>query len=380
MSKQIVVAIMLLMVTAVVGGGREPNVAKPTAPNTVGEVSPAKRPQAAAGMEAAPATEKPGRANEPCLGQLSLSKAAEYLDAGAHAHEKNCFACHATFAYLAAWPAISTTTLTQRQARQALEKFAAKLAVTKLSPRDTPPLRVSEAVMTAATLAQHDAATQGKLHPLTRKALDRIWDLQRDDGGWNWVKKNQPPSEIDDHFGVTIAAIGVGTAPDHYADTPQARKGLDRIRHYLREHPPATMHQRAMLLLAARCVEGLMTAEQLKQSVADLFALQRPDGGWAMASLGDWKRVDGAPLDRTVSDGYGTGFAVYVLRHGGGIPADDPRLHKGVLWLETHQRASGCWFTRSPYKNDERSTYAGTAYAILALDVFGELRGREPSP
>ena len=117
--------------------------------------------------------------------------------------------------------------------------------------------------MTAAVLAQHDAATRRKLHPLTRKALDRIWDLQRDDGGWNWVKKNQPPSEIDDHFGVTMAAIGVGMAPDRYADTPQARKGLDRIRHYLREHPPATMHQRGMLLLAAGCVEGLLTGAQL---------------------------------------------------------------------------------------------------------------------
>jgi squalene-hopene/tetraprenyl-beta-curcumene cyclase len=270
-------------------------------------------------------------------------------------------------------------TSTHRQTHQALEESAAKLAVAKLSPRETPPLQVSETVLTAAVLAQHDAATPRKLLPLTRKALDRIWDLQRDDGGWNWVKKNTPPSEIDDHFGVTMAAIAVGTAPDRYADTPQARKGLDGIRHYLREHPPATMHQRGMLLLAAGCVEGLLAGEQLTQSVADLFALQRPDGGWAMASLGDWKRVDGAPLDRTVSDGYGTGFAVYVLRRGGRIAADDPRLHKGLLWLETHQRVSGCWFTRSPYKNDELSTYTGTAYAVLALDACGKTGGREGS-
>jgi squalene-hopene/tetraprenyl-beta-curcumene cyclase len=133
------------------------------------------------------------------------------------------------------------------------------------------------------------------------------------------------------------------------------------------------MHQRAMLLLAAGCVEGLLTDEQIKQTVADLLALQRPDGGWAMASLGDWKRVDGVPLDRTTSDGYGTGFTIYVLRRGGGIAADDPRLQKGVLWLKTHQRTSGCWFTRSPYKNDELSTYVGTAHAILALDACGEI-------
>jgi squalene-hopene/tetraprenyl-beta-curcumene cyclase len=313
------------------------------------------------------------KAKEPFLKQLSLAKAREYFDAGAHAHENNCFACHGTFAYLAARPAVGKTTATQRQTWQSLETFAAKLAGEKLSPRETPPLSVCEAVLTAHALAQHDAVAGKKLLPLTRKALDRIWDLQRDDGSWNWVKQGAPPSEIDDHFGVTMAAVAVGTAPDRYADTPQARKGLDRVRRYLREHPPATMHQRGMLLLAAECVERLLTKEQCQQTIAGLFALQQPDGGWAMAALGDWKRADGAPLDRTLSDGYGTGFAVYVLRRGGRIAADDPRLRKGLLWLETHQRASGCWFTRSPHKNDELSTYAGTAYAVMALDACGEI-------
>ena len=323
--------------------------------------------------ETKPAATKPGGANEPCLKQLSLSKATEYLDAHAHSHETNCFACHATFAYLAARPVIGTMTTMHRQTRQSVEEFAAKLAGEKLSPRETPAGHVAEAVMTAAVLVQHDAVTEKKLLPLTRKVLDRIWDLQRDDGSWNWVKKGIPPSESDDHFGVTTAAIAVGTAPDRYADTPQARKGLERIRRYLREHTPANMQQRAMLLLAAGCVEGLLTGEQLKQSVADLFALQQPDGGWAMAGLGDWKRKDGGPLDRTASDGYGTGFAVYALRRGGRIAADDPRLHKGLLWLKTHQRASGCWFTRSPHDSDELSTNVGTVYAILALDACGEI-------
>ena len=89
--------------------------------------------------------------------------------------------------------------------------------------------------------------------------------------------------------------------------------------------------------------------------------------------------MDGAALDRTLSDGYGTGFAVYVLRRGGRIAADGPRLQKGLLWLKTHQPASGCWFTRSPHENDELSTYAGTAYVILALDACGEARYRQGS-
>jgi squalene-hopene/tetraprenyl-beta-curcumene cyclase len=255
-----------------------------------------------------------------------------------------------------------------------LEQSAAKLADAKLSPEDKP-ARVAEVVMTAAVLAQHDAATGGKLHPATRTALDRIWDVQRADGGWNWIKSGNPPSEIDDHFGVTTAAIGVAAAPQGYADTPRARKGLEAVRRWLRVHPPANMHQRGMLLLAAAHVDGLMSDQEIKQAVNDLAALQRPDGGWSMAGLGDWKRADGAPLDRNASDGYGTGFAAYVLRRGAAMPANDPRLQRAVAWLKTHQRASGCWFTRSPHKNDERSTYVGTAYAILALDACGALAG-----
>ena len=299
-----------------------------------------------------PAAKKPSRESEPLLAKFSLSKAAEYLDAGPHTCTEKCFACHVAFAYLAARPAISLATSAQRAERQALEGFAAKLAVEKFDPQKTAPLRVSETVLAAAVLAKNDAACHAKLHPLTRQVLDRIWDLQREDGGWNWSKANEPPSEIDDHFGVTMAAIGVGAAPDGYADTPQARKGLDGIRRYLREHPPKTMHQRGMLLLAAGCLEGLLTEQQCGQAAAELFALQRPDGGWSMGGLGDWKRKDGRPLDRTVSDGYGTGFCVFALRRGGRIAADDPRLQKGLTWPKSHQRASGCWFMRSPYHND----------------------------
>ena len=272
---------------------------------------------------AAQAETAPGPASEPLLERVSWSQAAAYLDAGAHAHENNCFACHATFAYLAARPALAATASVHQETRRALERSAAKFAAEKLSPGDKPD-RVAAVVMTAVVLAGHDAATSGKLQPLTRRALDRIWDLQREDGGWNWIKAGNAPSEIDDHFGVTTAAIGVAAAPDGYAATPQARRGLDGIRRYLHAHPPATVHQRAMLLLASARVDGLMSRRQTRQTADELFSLQQPDGGWAMAGLGDWKRVDGGPLDRTASDGYGTGFVLYVLRRAPRFPPRTP--------------------------------------------------------
>ena len=41
-----------------------------------------------------------------------------------------------------------------------------------------------------------------------------------------------------------------------------------------------------------------------------------------------------------------TGLAVLVLREAG-VPANDPRLQKGIQWLLANQRESGRWWTRS---------------------------------
>jgi squalene-hopene/tetraprenyl-beta-curcumene cyclase len=169
-----------------------------------------------------------------------------------------------------------------------------------------------------------------------------------------------------------MAAIGVGVAPENYAETPVARKGLEKIRKFFRNNPPANMHHRAMRMLVSLHVEGIMTDAEKRQTMRDLFALQKPDGGWGLATLGNWERSDGGKQDMESSDGYGTGFVVYVLRCAG-VPADDPPVQKGIIWLKTHQRASGRWFTRS-MKNDSKHyiTYCGTAYAILAVTACGE--------
>jgi len=172
-----------------------------------------------------------------------------------------------------------------------------------------------------------------------------------------------------------MAAIGVGAAPDKYSRTPAAKKGLEKIREYFRNHPPANMHHRAMKMLASLHVDGIMTDTERREVIKDLFGLQKPDGGWGLATLGNWTRSDGKEQDYESSDGYGTGFVIYVLRCAG-VPAEDPRIQKAIAWLKTNQRASGRWFTRS-MKKDSRHliTHSGTAYAILALAACGEGEG-----
>jgi squalene-hopene/tetraprenyl-beta-curcumene cyclase len=111
-----------------------------------------------------------------------------------------------------------------------------------------------------------------------------------------------------------------------------------------------------------------MTPDHRAATIAQLRALQRPDGGWCLPALGDWKRHDGTPNDpEAPSDGYATGLVVYVLRQSG-VAATDASVARGVGWLKTHQRASGRWFTRS--LSTDRFHYitnAGTGFAVMAL-------------
>jgi squalene-hopene/tetraprenyl-beta-curcumene cyclase len=129
-----------------------------------------------------------------------------------------------------------------------------------------------------------------------------------------------------------------------------------------------------MKMLASLGVDEIMTETERREVIKALFALQKRDGGWNLATLGaNWKRDDGTPQDYETSDGYGTGFVIYALRTAS-VPVDDPRIQKGIQWLKTHQRASGRWFTRSMDKDSlQYVTHSGTAYAILALAACGEI-------
>ncbi len=227
---------------------------------------------------------------------------------------------------------------------------------------------VTEVVAVAATLAVHDAQTAGKLHPRTRQALDRMWELQRADGSWAWNKTRLAPLEHDDYYGAVYAALGVGYAPDGYARSPGAAEGVARLRRYLRANPPPDLHHTAWLVWASVRLDGLLAPAERDRAVKDLLARQRDDGGWGLPSLGGWKRLNGQPNDRQApSDGYATGLVLYVLRQTGVATTAEP-IRRGVAWLKAHQRASGRWFTRS--LNRDRGhliANAGTAFAVMAL-------------
>jgi squalene-hopene/tetraprenyl-beta-curcumene cyclase len=312
----------------------------------------------------------PNEPGEPIAKEFSLDRGRKFMEDVSlqWQRERKCVTCHTNFAYLTTGSVYSA----ERPAYLAVRKFVEDLVNERWVAKG--PRWDAEVLVAAMGLAVSDAEGGGKLQPVTRKALDRMWTVQQPDGGWKWLKCGWPPMESDDYYGATIALLATGRAPENYAETPAAQEGVRKIREYLATHAAPSLHHKGMLFWASKHLPGLMTPEEQKKTVEDLLALQKPDGGWGVATFLPWRRGDGKEQDLESSDGYGTAFVIHLARLGG-IPATDERLAKGILWLKSHQRESGRWFTRSLNK-DGRSflTHAGTAFALRVLHDWGEGR------
>jgi squalene-hopene/tetraprenyl-beta-curcumene cyclase len=315
---------------------------------------------------------------EPFAERLSLARGAELLDTATLGwiRKQECASCHTGYPYLLARASLGDSGAPALRAVRAF--FEDRVAAWDKSGKGAGYLKgngpltesegVTEVVAIASALALHDAQSSGRPQPATRKALDRMWELQRPDGSWNWNKTHLAPFEYDEYFGAVVAALAAGHAPEGYAQTEAARAGLGRLRVYLHKNPPLNLHHQTWLLWASLRLDVLMDAAEKDRTVSQLLALQRPDGGWTLPALGDWKRRDAGQNDPNgPSDGYATGLVVYVLRQTG-VPPTADSLKRAITWLKTHQRASGRWFTPSLNGTKRNSiSNTATAFALLAL-------------
>lgn len=311
-------------------------------------------------------------ADEPLLENFSVNAAAGYLDQHAHLVEKSCFACHSTFTYLPARSLIDPLAEEVMRSRVLLERLMSML----LNPAEASKVKTYHVsrvrILAAVELARHDAITTGTLAPLTRLALDAMWTLQKADGGIAWIHAKEAPQAIDDWWPVAMMALGAATAPNDYAGTPVAKAGIEKLRGWFHANPPQNNHERGLTLLADSAIGGIVSDDDRRHYVEAIFAAQRSDGGWNIADLAGWQRADGKPLDSTRSDGYPTGFLIYVLAKNN-IPPGDARLGRCVEWLKNNQRRTGGWFTQSPFKRDKIASNTGTSFAIQALAACGEI-------
>jgi squalene-hopene/tetraprenyl-beta-curcumene cyclase len=308
---------------------------------------------------------------------VSMPAAAVYLDKiGRFWMADSCGTCHANYTYLMTRPLLwetpdSAIAETRRFLEARLEIGRRALA----NRRNTPEFFFdSESVGIAFALATHDAQTTGRLRDSTRQALDQMWQFQLKQGvragTWSCGCGEFPPAELDRYYVATLGMLAASLAPEGYASSPQARDGMTRIRRFFSVNQPPHLHHRAMLLWASTRVDGLMTTAEQQAVVRDLLARQQPEGGWSLQGL-----LRPLPTG-AVSDGYGTGFVVWVLRQAG-VPANRPEIVRGINWLKQNQQTSGGWFTYSEHAGHRPEgghgtrelsvLYAGASFAVLAL-------------
>jgi squalene-hopene/tetraprenyl-beta-curcumene cyclase len=329
--------------------------------------------------------------------------AANYLDeraewwtnwsGAARDRETACVSCHTTLPYALARPRLRAS-LDEPVATQAEARIVADVVkrvelwneVGPFYPDQTLGLpktsesRGTEAVLNALILATRDE-DGGALTSESRRAFENLWALQftrgEDAGSWAWLNFGLAPWESDGaaYFGAALAAVAVGRAPDEYSSLPHVRERVTLLRAYLQKDAAnRTSLDRVMALWASVNVGEVLTERQKQSLLSDLAALQNPDGGWTLSSLGSWQRLDGS-LPARESDAYATGLIAFVLLEAG-VASDDEDLSAALLWLAQSQNsATGTWNASSLNKDrdpeSDRGRFmsdAATAFAVLALD------------
>lgn len=318
--------------------------------------------------------------NEPIAPVASVAKASHFLETVSlkWTRQNKCGTCHTNLAHVMAEPfLVERDGETEREIRDSLFDFLASY-----NPNvDQVPAEERRAnnnilwnrLVIAGIFAMSDGEAHEKQDPRTLARFDQIWRMQSPDGSFNYPKKALPFLEDDKYYVFTMLSVAAQYLPADYRAKPAAAEGIKKLNHFLAANAPPNQHDELVLMRAAMGAPELMSAARKADLVKRTLALQRPDGGWSVASLGDWPREDGGPNAKNgPSDGYGTGFVLYTLCKTG-FPANDPAIQKGLGWIKAHQRVSGRWFTASLWseKRDNYVSHIGTAYAVMALRQCG---------
>jgi hypothetical protein len=356
------------------------------------------------------ATASAGDAEDPARVRRALS----YLDArqddwsrfakaqrGEGADRTSCVSCHTGISYALTRPFLKRFAATTGPSAQEERMVATVgLRVEHWGELDSPRFRLmydgndrkkaesrgTEAVINALILARDDVS-RGLAAPraATKTAFQHLWETQTTEGtnagSWEWLNFGLEPWEANGSraFGAALAAIAVSSAPGYLDQRldEKASQGVRSLRDYLRRRfPEESLYNRLWILEASTTFEGLLSADQRREVVDQLLAVRRADGGWALATLGNFKRVDDTPQARD-SDGYATGLAIHALLRDGS-PSACPEVAQGLGWLRSHQQGDGSWPGRSVNKERDPATFVGklmsdaaTAVAALALSEAG---------
>lgn len=334
----------------------------------------------------------------------SPSAAAQYLDKRAawweswpksqRDHETVCVSCHTMVPYALARPrlrsALSEAALPTPELSMLghIKKRVSLWAEVqpyyldeKAGPGKSRESRATEAVLNAFLLASYDSQ-QGHLDSVTRKAFDAAWALQLKSGehagSWDWQIFHLSPWESAEsqYQGATFMALAVGWAPEHYQKSRTIQANLRELRAYLRrEYAAQPLLNRVVVLWASANFPGLLSKGEQRILAEKIIKQQHQDGGWGLATLGSWTRLDHTSQD-TGSDGYATGLITLALEQSRLSRAHRDSWDRGFAWLQHNQnKEDGSWRAFSLNKQRDQTTDVGhfmtdaaTGYAVLALE------------
>ena len=226
-------------------------------------------------------------------------------------------------------------------------------------------------------------------HPrdlVTEVYARRLIAWQRED---HWKTSDFRPPHSSSTFTATataVRAIRLYAPPELEAE---ARSAIGRATSWLTGAKTESTEDAAFRLLGLVWADAPERARALARG--DLESRQTADGGWPQLSA---SRATGA--GSAESDAYSTGQALVAL-HTAGTPTDDRRWQRGLTFLLRTQARDGTWRVRTrmkspatvsppyfdvafPYQKDAFISYAGTAWAVMALLSVVPPQPSAPSP
>lgn len=303
--------------------------------------------------------------------------AADYMDARqkdwfvwprANQNAKPCVSCHTNLTYLLARPALRRA-LGESSPTQYETGLLAMLQsrVSNTDPKSLYPTATGAFAPQETSVESIFAA----LFLESPQAFDRMWKLQRADGGWDWNSANLDPWEMpeSEYFGAGFAALAAGREKGS-----KFQSNLGALEKYMRAGlDKQPMQNRLMAVWASSQLKDLLPKSAKASVIAEVYKSQRSDGGWTAQSLGPFRDHPGAPPSEG-SNAYATAFTTFVLERAG-VVKSDTRLERALAWLKTHQNPqTGAWEAMSFNKKYEPGSMqirfmqdAATGFAVMAL-------------